>query len=301
MSNSVLVVGSVAFDDVETPFGKRVDAIGGSAVYFSVAASHFSNVRLVGVAGQDFPEEIVALLKKHSINLEGLEIAEGKTFRWGGKYYTDVNKRDTLYTDLNVFASFEPKIPKTFLQTPFVFLGNIQPALQSDVLNKIQKPKFVALDTMNLWINTTRDELMKVIRRVDLLFINDTELAELTGHNNPYSGLRKLHELGLNYIVLKKGEHGAMISNGKSLFISPAFPVLQPTDPTGAGDSFAGGFMGFLTANGGVNWRVLKKALVYGSVMGSLCVEQFSIDGLLNIQRKAIQARFDDLRKLVTL
>jgi len=301
MSNSVLVVGSVAFDDVETPFGKRVDAIGGSAVYFSVAASHFSNVRLVGVAGQDFPKEIVALLKKHSIDLEGLEIAEGKTFRWGGKYYTDVNKRDTLYTDLNVFASFEPKIPKSFLQTPFVFLGNIQPALQSDVLNKIQKPKFVALDTMNLWINTTRDELMKVIRRVDLLFINDTELAELTGHNNPYSGLRKLHELGLNYIVLKKGEHGAMISNGKSLFVSPAFPVLQPTDPTGAGDSFAGGFMGFLTANGVVNWRVLKKALVYGSVMGSLCVEQFSIDGLLNIQRKAIQARFDDLRKLVTL
>ncbi|MFA4838054.1 MAG: PfkB family carbohydrate kinase [Candidatus Neomarinimicrobiota bacterium] len=301
MSNSVLVVGSVAFDDVETPFGKRVDAIGGSAVYFSVAASHFSDVRLVGVAGNDFPKETVALLKKHRVDLEGLEIADGKTFRWGGKYYSDVNKRDTLYTDLNVFASFEPKIPETYCQTPFVFLGNIQPALQADVLNKIQKPKFVALDTMNLWIHTTRDDLMKVIRRVDLLFINDTELAELTGENNPYSGLRKLHELGLTYIVLKKGEHGAMISNGRSLFFSPAFPVFQPTDPTGAGDSFAGGFMGFLTANGGANWRVLKKALIYGSVMGSLCVEQFSVDGLLNLRHEAIQARFDYLRKLVTL
>lgn len=301
MDTSVLVVGSVAFDDVETPFGKRDNSLGGSAVYFSIAASHFAKVRLVGVVGDDFPKETISMLEHHGVDLGGLEIVHGKTFRWGGKYYNDVNRRDTLYTHLNVFADFSPKIPENYRQTPFVFLGNIQPTLQLDVLSKIDKQKFIALDTMNLWINTTRDELMDVIRKVDLLFINDSELSEITGGINLFSGLAKLNAIGPKYIVIKKGEHGALLSYRKSFFYSPAFPVSSPTDPTGAGDSFAGGFMGYLAACGEVNFQNLKKSLIYGSIMGSLCVEQFSIDGLLNLTSKTIQSRYRFLRKMVSL
>ncbi|MBN2601319.1 MAG: sugar kinase [Candidatus Marinimicrobia bacterium] len=301
MSNSVLVVGSVAFDDVETPFGKREDALGGSAVFFSMAASHFTSPRMVGVAGTDYPDEALAMLEQHNVDIRGLEIVEGKTFRWGGVYHEDINQRDTLYTDLNVFADFKPVIPQEYRQTPFLFLGNIQPSLQLDVLDQVINPKYIALDTMNLWINTTLDDLLKVIRKVDLLIINDSELTLLSKETNLLSGLEKLHTMGPQHIVIKKGEHGAFLSYDTKLFYAPAFPVRQATDPTGAGDSFAGGLMGFLTSCEKINFTALKKALVYGCVMGSFAVEKFSTDGLIQLSREQIEIRYNALRKLVTI
>jgi len=301
LKKTILAVGSVAFDDVETPFGKRQNALGGSAVFFSLAASHFTIVNLVGVAGNDYPAEAIKMLHQHRIDTTGLEIADGLTFRWGGRYHQDINQRDTLYTHLNVFADFSPKIPPVYRQTPIVFLGNIQPGLQLDVLGKLQRPEFVALDTMNLWINTTRPELMKVISRVDLLVINDSELAELTGAVNLLKGLQILHELGLKYIVIKRGEYGAILSSASGLFYTPAFPVEQAVDPTGAGDSFAGGMIGYLGECEHIDCDSLKKAVIYGTVLGSFCVEDFSVDGLLNLNRRKIGARYRQLRQMVKL
>ena len=301
MNDSVLVVGSVAFDDVETPFGKRENALGGSAVFFSMAASHFTSPRMVGVAGTDFPKEAITMLRQHQVDIRGLEIVEGKTFRWGGIYHEDVNQRDTLYTDLNVFADFKPVIPREYRQTPYLFLGNIQPSLQLDVLDQVENPKYIALDTMNLWINTTLDDLLKVIQKVDLLIINDSELTLLTKETNLLSGLKKLHAMGPQHIIIKKGEHGAFLSYDTELFYSPAFPVKQATDPTGAGDSFAGGLMGYLTTCKDIDFKALKKALVYGCVMGSYVVENFSTDGLAQLGREQIETRYNALRKLVTL
>ncbi len=301
MKQPTLVIGSVAFDDVETPFGKRNNALGGSAIYFSLSASYFTNVRIVGIAGSDYPQDAIDLLKNYEIDIDGLEIKEGKTFRWGGKYHEDINFRDTLYTDLNLFADFKPNIPDSYKETPIVFLGNIQPALQIDVLNNMKKPSFVALDTMNLWINTAKKDLLKVLQKIDLLLINDTELRELTGELNLLKGLQNLHSLGIKYVVIKKGEHGAYLSHQSNLFYVPAFPVLQPTDPTGAGDCFAGGMIGYLATCENFDFNSLKKALVYGAIMGSVCVEHFSIDGLLNINENEIKNRFQKLHDLVTI
>ncbi len=299
--NSVLVVGSVAFDDVETPFGKRDGSLGGSAIFFSIAASHFTEVRIVGVAGSDYPQEAIALLEERNIDTRGLEIKEGKTFLWGGKYHEDINIRDTLYTNLNVFAEFKPKIPDKYKTTPFVFLGNIQPSLQLDVLSQMKNPKFIALDTMNLWINTTKNDLMQVLKKVDLLLINDSELSELTGELNLLKGLKSIHEYGLKYVVIKKGEHGAFFSGNGSLFYVPAFPIIQPTDPTGAGDSFAGGLIGYLSSCPEISPSELKKSVIYGSIMGSFCVEHFSINGLLNLTKDMINSRYLSLQQMVTL
>jgi sugar/nucleoside kinase (ribokinase family) len=291
----------VAFDDVKTPFGERRNALGGSAVFFSMAASHFTNVRIVGVAGKDYPEEAIKMLCDHNVDTNGLEIAEGKTFRWGGVYHEDINIRDTLYTHLNVFADFKPVIPPDYQQSPFLFLGNIQPALQLDVLNQLQKPRFTALDTMNLWIESTPDDLNKVIKKVDLLLINDSELNLLTGELNLLKGLDKVHKMGPKYVIIKKGEHGAFLSYDTELFYSPAFPVKQATDPTGAGDSFAGGLMGYLTTCKKINFTALKKALVYGCVMGSFVVENFSTDGLTQLNQEQIESRYNALRTLITI
>ncbi len=298
--NSVLVVGSVAFDDVETPFGKRDGSLGGSAIFFSMAASHFTKVRIIGIAGSDYPQEAIALLEKRNIDTRGLEIKEGKTFLWGGKYHEDINIRDTLYTNLNVFAEFKPIIPEAFKTTPFIFLGNIQPSLQLDVLNQMKNPKFIALDTMNLWINTTKNDLMQVLKKVDLLLINDSELSELTGELNLLKGLKTIHEYGLKYVVIKKGEHGAFFSDNGSLFYVPAFPIIQPTDPTGAGDSFAGGLIGYLSSCPEISSSELKKSVIYGSIMGSFCVEHFSINGLLNLTKDMINSRYLSLQQMVT-
>ena len=266
-----------------------------------MAASHFTNVRIVGVAGKDYPEEAIKMLCNHNIDTHGLEIADGNTFRWGGVYHEDINRRDTLYTDLNVFADFKPVIPREYRQTPFLFLGNIQPSLQLEVLEQIEDPKYIALDTMNLWINTALDDLLKVIQKVDLLIINDSELTLLTKKTNLLAGLEKLHMMGPQHIIIKKGEHGAFLSYNTELFYSPAFPVKQATDPTGAGDSFAGGLMGYLTTCKNTDFITLKKALVYGCVMGSFVVEKFSTDGLAQLDREQIEARYKALRKLVII
>jgi sugar/nucleoside kinase (ribokinase family) len=301
MKKSVLVVGSVAFDDVKTPFGERQNSIGGSAIFFSMAASHFTGVRLVGVAGQDFPQETITLLQKHQVDTRGLSIVDGETFRWGGVYHDNINFRDTLYTHLNVFAEFQPVLPASYRSLPFVFLGNIQPSLQLEVLSQLQQPEFVALDTMNLWINTTHADLMKVIARVNLLIINDDELNLLSGEYNLLAGLKKIHRMGPPFVIIKKGEHGAYLSWRNSLFFSPAFPVRQPTDPTGAGDSFAGGFMGYLATCPTINFRSLKKALIYGSILGSFAVEHFSIDGITILSKAQIENRYQMLRKMVSI
>lgn len=301
MTNPILVVGSIAFDDVETPFGKRLNALGGSAFYFALAAAPFTASRIVGVAGRDYPENAVKLLRTHRVDTRGLTIVEGKTFRWGGVYHTDINRRDTLYTELNVFADFKPVIPPEFRQTPFLFLGNIQPSLQLDVLKQMDNPQYVALDTMNLWINTALDELLTVIKKVDLLIINDSELLLLTRETNLLTGLEKLHQLGPQHIIIKKGEHGAFLSYNTELFYSPAFPIKQATDPTGAGDSFAGGLLGYLSTQKTTAFAALKRALVYGCVTGSFAVEAFSAEGLLNLTPEIIESRYQALRRLVTI
>ncbi|MFP4546763.1 MAG: PfkB family carbohydrate kinase [Fidelibacterota bacterium] len=307
MSKSVLVVGSVALDDVETPFGKRDDSIGGSAVYFAIASSLYTQVRIVGIAGKDFPQFVLDKFTERKIDTLGLELVDGKTFRWGGKYHDDINIRDTLYTDLNVFADFKPIIPEKYKQTPYVFLGNILPSLQMDILNQLDKPEFVALDTMNLWIETAREDLAEVIRHIDLLVINDSELTLLTGELNLLKGLKKIHQRGLKYAIIKKGEHGAYLSrmNDESknpeLFFVPAYPVWEPIDPTGAGDSFAGGFMGYLSQTGEITFENMKKALVHAAIMGSLCVEGFSYDALDTMNQDILNDRLKALSKLVNV
>lgn len=305
MSKSVLVVGSVALDDVETPFGKRENSVGGSAVYFSIAASHYTQVKVVGVAGKDFPQSVLDKFHERKIDTEGLELVDGKTFRWGGKYHEDINNRDTLYTDLNVFADFQPQIPENYKNTPYVFLGNIQPALQLDVLSQLHNPEFVALDTMNLWINIALDDLKKVIEKIDLLVINDSELTLLTNELNLLKGLKKIHERGLKYVIIKKGEHGAFLSHldenshNPELFFVPAYPVWEPIDPTGAGDSFAGGFMGYISKTGDISFANMKKALLHAAIMGSLCVQGFSYDTLDSVSDEIINERQEALQKLV--
>ena len=308
MKNSVLVVGSVALDDIETISGSKNDVIGGSAVYFSFAGSFFSNVRLVGVAGSDFPEEIIKKMQSRNIDTQGLQIKEGKTFKWGGKYHEDMNGRDTLYTHLNVFENFSPQIPKKFKKTPYIFLGNIQPELQLKVLEQVENPEFIALDTMNLWINEKKEDLLKVISKVDLIAINQTELTDLTDEDNLIKGIKYLHEqLKVKYIIIKIGEYGAYLSYAletktkHALFFSPTFPVPFTVDPTGAGDCFAGGFMGYLAKTGQHTFQDMKKALVYGNIMGSFCVQDFSIDKLLNTTPDDIESRYETLRKLVTI
>lgn len=300
-TSSLLVVGSVAFDDIETPFGRRQQALGGSAIYFSLAASHFTDVSLVGVAGEDYPLDVIRMLQSHRIDTSGLVIAKGQTFRWGGRYHQNLNQRDTLYTHLNVFSDFKPFIPAAYRSIPFVFLGNIQPQLQLEVLSQMASPRFVALDTMNLWIKTTRTALDEVIRKVNLLVINDSELQELTGEYNLPRALELLHGQGLRYIIIKRGEHGAYLSWGNGLFYSPAYPVQQAIDPTGAGDSFAGGLMGYLATQPVLDISALRRATVYACALGSFCVEYFSIDRLLTVDRTQIEDRYRSLRKMVKI
>lgn len=297
----VLVVGSIALDDVRTPFGERKNSLGGSAFYFALAAAHFTDVALVAVAGRDYPASARQLLRTRGVNIDGLETADGKTFRWGGHYHQDINERDTLYTELNVFADFRPRIPADYCQIPYLFLGNIQPALQLDILSQMNHPKFVTLDTMELWIKSTVKDLRRVISKTDLLLINDSELRLITGEYNLRKGLKRVHQMGPQYVIIKQGEHGAYLSSRKSLFYAPAYPVEQPTDPTGAGDSFAGGLLGYLAANDTRSFRNLKKALLYGSIMGSFLVEHFSADGLLHLTKRQIDDRYRYLRKLVSL
>ncbi len=296
---SVLVVGSVALDSVETPFGRADNVLGGSATFFAAAASHFAPVRLVGVIGDDYPVDQLAPLAARGVDLAGLERAEGESFRWRGRYRHDLNAAETLETRLGVFSHFRPKIPPQFRSAPFVFLGNIDPRLQLDVLHQMKKPRLVACDTMNFWIESRRADFLALLPHVDILTVNDAEARQLTEEVNLVKAARWIMARGPRHVVIKKGEHGAFMFTPKSVFFAPAFPLEEVFDPTGAGDSFAGGFIGYLARSGDLGEENLKRAVVCGSAMGSFAVERFSIARLLEIGARDIWARMEEFHKLV--
>ncbi len=298
---SLLVVGSVAFDTVETPHGKVEDALGGSAVYCSVAASFFHPVQLVGVVGRDFPAERVQVLERHGIDLAGLEVVDGETFRWSGRYSADLNHRDTLAVHLNVFGNFQPKVPESYREARFVFLANGAPMTQLAVLDQVERPEFVLADTMDLWIDTARSDLVELLRRVDGIVLNDEEAKQLSGESNLIRAGDRILEMGPNVVMIKKGEHGAFLFSPRMRFAIPAFPVDDVIDPTGAGDCFAGGLMGYLAERG--RWTVedLRRAMVYGTVVASTCVQGFSLDALEKIERADVERRYREFIEFVTV
>ena len=289
---SLLVVGSVAFDALETPFGKVERTVGGAATYFSVAASFFTRVNLVGVVGDDFTAREAAIFRNRRIDISGLERAPGKTFFWAGRYTDNLNDRVTLATELNVFADFAPKLPPSYRDSSYIFLANIDPTLQRSVLSQVRRrPRLVALDTMNYWIERTPAELRKTLRHVQVLMINDSETRQLSSEHNLLRAARHIFRLGPRTLVIKRGEHGAMMVHARSVFSVPAFPLDEVHDPTGAGDSFAGGFMGYLASEGSTSDAALRRAMVYGSVMGSFAVERFGLDRLRRLTRAEIRSR----------
>jgi sugar/nucleoside kinase (ribokinase family) len=292
MAKSVCVVGSVAIDSVETPNGNAKDVLGGACCYFSVAASFFAPVNLVGVVGADFPEAERRFLVERGINIEGLEEASGETFRWHGRYHENMNIRDTLDLKLNVFEKFQPKLPESYRGSEFVFLANIQPTLQADVLSQLEAPEYVGADTMDHWINSTPAELRALLARVDLLSINDSEAMLLAGENNVVRAARKILAMGPRHLIVKRGEYGALQFSDNEIFAVPAFPLENVVDPTGAGDTFAGGLFGSLAADGVVTSRSLRRAIVYGTVVASFTVEDFGLNRLRRLERSEIDARF---------
>jgi sugar/nucleoside kinase (ribokinase family) len=297
---SVLVVGSVALDSVETPFGKADDVIGGSANFFAASASHLTQVSVVGVVGNDYPMAQLDQLKKRGVDFSGLEQADGPSFRWRGRYSHDLNSAETLETHLGVFSHFSPKIPEKLRNSEYIFLANIDPRLQLDVLDQMKKPKLVACDTMNFWIQSRRPELIKLLERVDLVTLNDGEARQLTEKANLVQAAEWILSRGPKHVIIKKGEHGAFMFTRNTIFFAPAFPLESVFDPTGAGDSFAGGFIGYLAKCGDLSEASLRRAVVYGSVMGSFAVEKFSIERLMTVSKAEIEQRIRDLRKLVT-
>ena len=297
---SVLVVGSVALDSVETPFGKADDVLGGSATFFSASASHLTEVSVVGVVGNDYPVAQLDGLKKRGVDFSGLEQADGPSFRWRGRYSHDLNSAETLETHLGVFSHFSPKIPEKLRSSPYVFLANIDPRLQLDVLDQVKNPKLVACDTMNFWIQSRRPELLKLLERVDLVTLNDGEARQLTEKANLVQAAEWILARGPKHVLIKKGEHGAFMFTANSIFFAPAFPLESVFDPTGAGDSFAGGFIGYIAKTGDLSEGNMRRAVVHGSVMGSFAVEKFSIERLMSVTRPEIDQRVKQLRKLVT-
>jgi sugar/nucleoside kinase (ribokinase family) len=297
---SVLVVGSVALDYLETPFGKMEQALGGSATFCSISASYLTeDVRCVGIVGSDFPEEHITYLTSRKIDLLGLvRETEGKTFSWGGRYHDDMNTRDTLYTELGVFEHFHPVIPDEWKKSEFVLLGNIHPSLQMEVLEQIEEPRLVVCDTMNLWINISKKELKAVLKKVDVLILNDEEARMLTDERNLIVAGQKMLRLGPKVVVIKKGEHGAVLMSKDSYFSAPAFPLEGIKDPTGAGDTFAGGFIGWLARTGDISVANMRKAVVYGSALASFCVEEFSIDGIRALTPEQLAERFATFRTI---
>ncbi|HZC65154.1 MAG TPA: PfkB family carbohydrate kinase [Candidatus Dormibacteraeota bacterium] len=296
---SLLVVGSVAFDALESPYGKVDRAVGGAATYFAVAASFFTPVNLVGIVGDDFTAKDATIFKGRAIDIEGLERAEGKTFFWAGKYSENLNERVTLTTELNVFAGFKPKLPEKYKKSKFVFLANIAPDLQRDVLHQVKvRPQVAALDTMNYWISGSNGELRETLKHVDILMINDSECRELSNEHNLLRAAKHIFKMGPKTLVVKRGEYGAMMVDKKGVFCVPAFPLEEPHDPTGAGDSFAGGFMGYLASAGKTSDMVLRRAMVYGSVLGSFTVEKFGLDRLRTLKRSEIHGRARHFAKL---
>jgi len=297
---SLLVVGSLGLDTVSTPFDKVEDALGGSATYISLSASYFSApINLVGIVGSDFPNKYIHLMEEHNINLEGLQVIEGgKTFRWSGKYHYDLNVRDTLFTELNVFENFNPVIPEKFRKSKFVCLGNIDPVLQMKVLDQMTDSHFTVCDTMNYWIERKKDDLLKLLKKVNVLIINDSEARLLAQEPNLIKSVRAIRNMGPEILIIKKGEHGALLFTGDIVFSAPAYPLEMIYDPTGAGDSFAGGFTGYLHRTQDVSAENLKCAVIYGSAMASFCVEKFSTKGLENLSYLRIQDRFREFMNL---
>jgi sugar/nucleoside kinase (ribokinase family) len=296
---TVLVVGSVALDSVETPFGRADNVLGGSATFFAASASHFAPVQLVGVVGADFPLEQLKPLEQRGVDLGGLEHAEGESFRWRGRYRHDLNTAETLETRLGVFSHFRPKIPPQFRHAPFVFLGNIDPRLQLDVLQQVEKPRLVACDTMNFWIESRRADLIALLTHVDILTVNDAEARQLTEEVNLVKAARWIMARGPRHVVIKKGENGAFMFSKDSVFYAPAYPLEAVFDPTGAGDSFAGGFIGYLARAGDLSEASLRRAIVYGSAMGSFAVEKFSAARIFEVSMAEITARVNEIHKLV--
>ena len=295
---SVLIVGSIAIDNIKTKLEHHEDLLGGSASYASFAASLLTRVNLLGIVGTDFPEQHIELFKSRGINVEGLQIVDGRTFRWSGEYEWDMNQRKTLSVELNVFATFLPMLPKGYRKTPILLLGNISPTLQQRVLNQVENPRFVVADTMDLWITETRPELLELIRRVDLLVLNDSEARQLTEETSLIKAGRNILRLGPKYVAIKKGEHGCLLLGHDQFFSCGAFPLEDIHDPTGAGDTFAGGFAGYLASldKGSFDFADLKKGVVYGSLLASFCVEAFSLDRIKTLAQKEIEERYQLFR-----
>lgn len=295
---SVLIVGSTALDSIKTPNAENPRLLGGSASHAAVAASFFAPVKMVGVVGDDFPKKYVTLYKKHGIDLRGLQIQEGKTFHWAGEYEVNMNNRRTLLTELGVFEKFTPHLPEPHKESSFVLLANIAPALQHHVLDQMSRPKFVVADTMDLWLNIALDDLVRLLKRIDGFVLNDSEAQQLTKEDNVFAALKKIHKMGPKYVIIKKGSHGSILSGPKGYFICPAYPLRTVEDPTGAGDSFVGGMMGYLaTAKGSVDANI-RRAMIHGSVVASFCCEGFGLNRTTKVTRKLINQRVKELEKL---
>src|SRR6195256_3570403 len=295
---SVLIVGSTALDSIKTPKAENPRLLGGSASHAAVAASFFGPVKLVGVVGQDFPKRYIQLYRRHGIDLEGLQVLPGKTFHWSGEYELNMNNRRTLLTELGVFETFNPTLPKSHQDAPFVLLANIAPALQNHVLNQMKRPKFIVADTMDLWLNIALPDLLKLIKRLDAFVLNDSEAHQLTKEDNVFTALKKIHKLGPKYVIIKKGSHGSILSSPRGFFICPAYPLNKVMDPTGAGDAFVGAMVGYLaTAKGSVENNI-RRAMVYGSVTASFCCEGFGLTCTTKINRSHINQRAKELEKL---
>jgi sugar/nucleoside kinase (ribokinase family) len=291
---SLLVIGSVAFDAIETPFGKTDKIVGGAATYASLAASYFCDqVKIVAVVGDDFPQGEIDDFGRHHIDTEGLQIIEGeKSFFWSGKYHNDMNSRDTLITELNVLGNFDPIIPESYQDCEFLMLGNLSPQVQQTVINRLKsRPKLVVMDTMNFWMDVALDDLLETIKMVDVLAINDAEARQLSGEFSLVKAAHKILSMGLKYLIIKKGEHGALLFSDGMIFSAPALPLAEVFDPTGAGDTFAGGFIGYLAKVGTVNFNNMKNAIIYGSALASFCVEKFGTEKLRNLTQHEIAAR----------
>lgn len=295
---SILVVGSVAFDSVETPFGKAEEVLGGSATYFSTSASFFTGVSLVAVVGEDFPDEHIAGLRGKGIDLAGLRKVPGKTFRWKGYYGYDLNQAHTLETHLNVFSTFNPEVPAAYREAPFVFLANIDPELQMKVLDQVKKPKLVACDTMNFWIEGKSDALKELLKRVDLFVINEGEARELSKESSLVKAAKVIMGYGPRVLIIKRGEYGALMFTASSMFSAPAYPLEDIFDPTGAGDTFAGGLMGYLASTENITEENIRRAIIYGSVMASFNVEAFSLERLHTLKPAEIKERYYEFRRL---
>ncbi len=291
---SLLAVGTVAFDDIETPGGRAERVVGGAATYIALSASYFINdISIVSVIGDDFPKEDLQYMQSRGIDLQGLQIREGeKSFFWAGRYRNNMNERDTLDTQLNVLADFDPVLPDSYKNLPFLMLGNLTPAVQQRVLEQMeQRPKLIALDTMNFWMNTAMDSLLEVLKKIDILIINDEEARQLSGEYSLVRAARVIHAMGPRFLVIKKGEHGALLFENNQVFFAPALPLEEIVDPTGAGDTFAGGFMGYLAKTGDISFENMKRAIIHGSAMASFCVEAFSIERLKELTEEQINER----------